>query len=500
MLEAGNETSQTDAQRPAAGEIQLLTISDWHGQLEPFAEADADKVNQLYGGISVLKAYFDRERLKNPSTLVFTAGDAVGGTPVVSNYFDDEPAIKGLNYLGVAADTFGNHNFDRGVAGAKKLIELASFPYVSSNLTNAAAELGTKVATPFLMLEVGDINVPGARVKVAVLGITNADAPQLVFPGKLGALVVEEPIKAANDAAAKARAAGANVVVCLTHMGATGKDALGEPTGPAIEFAKGLQGVDVVVADHTDVVVDRIVGSALVVENRSKGRTYARISIKVENGKVASKAAAIVEPIGLRTAFLTCDAGADAAACACPAVACPTSYACTTTGSDIGKCQKQEIPPDPAGDALLKTYKDQLAGKFDVKIGTTADVFPRGGTPAVERVMETPIGDLVSDALLDAYKVSMARRSPSRTAADFATRFPPRTTRRRSRPLRGHRRLRRGTSPSVTRRACCASTTAPSSGRSRARSSGTCSSSAWRGFPRRTVDCCKLQVSSLPTA
>ena len=46
-----------------------------------FAEADANKVNQLYGGIAVLKAYFDQERLRNPSTLILTAGDAFGGTP-----------------------------------------------------------------------------------------------------------------------------------------------------------------------------------------------------------------------------------------------------------------------------------------------------------------------------------------------------------------------------------------------------------------------------------
>jgi 5'-nucleotidase len=410
--EAAATESSVDSSVPAAGEIQLLSISDWHGQLEGFAEADADKVNQVYGGISTLKAYFDRERVKNPSTLVFTAGDAFGGTPVVSNYFDDEPAIKGLNYLGVAADTFGNHNFDRGVAGAKTLIEQAAFPYVSTNLTNVAAELGTKVVAPYAMLELGEATQPGGKIKVAVLGITNPDAPTLVFPGKMGALVVEEPIKAANDAAAKARAAGANVIVCLAHLGATSKDSSGEPTGPAIDFAKGLTGIDIVLADHTDVAFSKIVGGALVIENRSKGRTYARIAVKVENGKVASKAGVIVDPIGLHTALLTCDAGTEGGTCTCPETACPATYTCTTAaGPDLGKCQKNDIPPDPAGDALVKTYKDQLSTKFDVKIGTATALFPRGPYPtatdkAIERVAETPIGNIVADALLDAYKTS----------------------------------------------------------------------------------------------
>lgn len=161
-------------------------------------------------------------------------------------------------------------------------------------------------------------------------------------------------------------------------------------------------------ADHTDIVVNKIVGGALVVENRSKGRTYARVAIKVENGKVASKAATIVDPLGLHTALLACDGGV----CACPATPCPATFTCTTAARpDLGKCQKQEITPDAAGDALIKTYKDQLSTKFDVKIGTAADLFPRGPyplttDPAVERIKETPNGDLVADALLDAYKTT----------------------------------------------------------------------------------------------
>jgi 2',3'-cyclic-nucleotide 2'-phosphodiesterase (5'-nucleotidase family) len=59
----------------------------------------------------------------------------------------------------------------------------------------------------------------------------------------------------------------------------------------------------------------------------------------------------------------------------------------------------------------VKSYKDQLSTKFDVKIATASDLFPRGPypvptDPAVERIGETPIGDLVADSLLEAYKAS----------------------------------------------------------------------------------------------
>src|SRR5687768_3295265 len=59
--------------------IQLLTISDWHGQLTPVSGV---------GGAAFLKTYFDQARAENPNTLLFTAGDAIGATPPISSFFE----------------------------------------------------------------------------------------------------------------------------------------------------------------------------------------------------------------------------------------------------------------------------------------------------------------------------------------------------------------------------------------------------------------------------
>jgi 5'-nucleotidase len=175
---------------------------------------------------------------------------------------------------------------------------------------------------------------------------------------------------------------------------------------PAIELAKGLQGVDVVVADHTEQLVNATIGSVLVVENKSKGRTYSRITIKVENGKVASKEAKTIDPIGLYTGLLTCDAGTiDAGQCKCPEVACPSdgTYSCNS-----GKCQRypnvDTAAFEKAAADLIAPYKTALAAKFDEKIGTTTNEFPRDGS--IERKQETALGDLIAEALLDRYKAA----------------------------------------------------------------------------------------------
>src|SRR5581483_491939 len=249
---------------------------------------------------------------------------------------DEEPAIKGLNLLKIDADTFGNHNFDQGTAKLKSIIMPATYQYVSTNLKNVTTELGASIKTPYTIFQVGGGTT---KVKVAVLGLTNKDAPSLVLPGNFGSIVVDDPIAAANKAAMDARAAGADVVVALAHMGATGVDMQMNPVGPLIDLAKGVQGIDVLLGDHSDVKVNTTINGMIVTENRSKGRTYAKVQLSVMKGKVVSKKADILDPQGTLTAHLT---GCDGSVCTCPTTACPDmTYTCTN-----GKCIKPLVTPD----------------------------------------------------------------------------------------------------------------------------------------------------------
>jgi len=89
-------------------------------------------------------------------------------------------------------------------------------------------------------------------VKVAVIGITNPEAPTLVFPGNFGGVVPTDPMKAAMKARSAAKKAGTRVFVVLAHMGVTGFYSNGTVFGPLIEFANNVGGFDVIIGDHTD--------------------------------------------------------------------------------------------------------------------------------------------------------------------------------------------------------------------------------------------------------
>jgi 5'-nucleotidase len=144
---------------PRTVDLQLLNVSDWHAQLDP--------VNGV-GGAAVLSSYWKADRARNPNSLTLTAGDAFGASPPLSGFFDEEPAVKAMNLMGFDADTLGNHNFDRGTEHLQRMVDLADFSYVSANLRNVHREL--RGVAPFRIFRVG-------KIKVAVIGVTNPDAP-----------------------------------------------------------------------------------------------------------------------------------------------------------------------------------------------------------------------------------------------------------------------------------------------------------------------------------
>jgi 5'-nucleotidase len=335
-------------------EIQILDISDWHGQLDPLNITGVGNV----GGAAALSAYFQSERSDNPNTLTLTAGDAFGAAPPLSNFFDDEPAVLALNLMGLDADTFGNHNFDKGIAYLQNLIDLADFQYVSANLKNRDVELdGVK---SYEIFDVGGVDV-------AVIGLTNPEAPSLVFPGSFGTIVPTDPVAAANKARAQARRDGAKVFIVISHLGVTGFSS-GQPVGPLIDFANAVGGFDLIIGDHTDVQYSGYFNGQLVVENKSKGATYSRTTLTVDtaNGRVVESSNAFVVPLS----------------------------AAVTPDADIV--------------AMLAPYRTALAAVFDETIGVATALFPRGGTPSVERSGEAAIGNLLTDAMRARYGTQLA--------------------------------------------------------------------------------------------
>ena len=347
------------AAKPSPGapvDIQVLNVSDWHGQIIPISGV---------GGAPAIAAYWQQDRAANPNTLTLTAGDDFGATPPISTFFNDEPAVIAQRMMGIQVGTFGNHNFDRGINHLQSLIDLAAAPtdadhpgapysYVSANLRNLNANLSG--VSPWEMFTI-------AGVKIAVIGITNEEAPTLVFPGSFGTIQITDSVGAANRNAAAARRAGADAVFVITHKGVRGFDN-GAPFGELIDFANGVSPnlIDVIFGDHTDIQFSGLVNGILVHENRSKGLTYAKTSLTVRPGKGGGVTAKSVE-------FVT-----------------PTVSAVT---------------PDPALQAYVDDLQAQLQPILGVQVANATKSVTRADQcgRADGRLCESLVGNVVTDAM-----------------------------------------------------------------------------------------------------
>lgn len=350
--------SSAAAAPPTPVTIQLISVSDWHAQLDPLFVFGVGAV----GGAAELSTYFQNERANNPNTLVLTAGDAYGASPPLANFFNEEPAVLAMNAMGFDADTFGNHNFDRGVDHLQDMVDLAEFQYVSANLKNREDNLtGVK---DYEIFDVGGI-------KVAVIGITNPEAPTLVAPDAFGTIEITDPARAVKKARAKARSEGAQVFVVIAHMGITGFDSeTGEPFGPLVDFANEVKQIDVILGDHTDFEYSGIINDVLIVENRSRGRTYARTELVVNprNSHVLDRSVEFVTPFS------------------------------------------SAVTPDPNVVALLQPFRDQLGPLLNEVVGSSDVFVPRSDAcgQTAGRTCESLVGNITTDAIRERYGVDFA--------------------------------------------------------------------------------------------
>jgi len=378
LLVFGTGLLPAEAEPRQPVELQFLNVSDWHAQLDPLPVSGIGDV----GGAAVLSSYWNADRAENPNSLTLTAGDAFGASPPLANFFEEVPAVLAMRMMGFDVDTFGNHNFDRGIGHLQQMIDLAAaspssqpgdpFRYVSANLRNRDDNL-TGVED-FEIFEVGG-------VKVGVVGITNPEAPELVFPGNFGTIEPTDPVSAANRAKARARRAGANVLVAITHMGVTGFDEDGNPFGPLIDFAENVGGFAIIFGDHTNVEFNGIVNNALVVENRSKGRTYAKVNLSVDprNGRVLDRSVEFVTPVAAN------------------------------------------VTPDPAIEAMLRPFRDELAPILNQVVGASTVAISRSDScgRADGRLCESLVGNVVTDAMRMAYDTDFAITNAGGLRADL---------------------------------------------------------------------------------
>jgi 5'-nucleotidase len=371
--------------------VQVLQLSDLHGAIE---------VGSSFGA-ALLASNWAADRALVPATVALSSGDNIGAAPPISTEFEELPTIESLNLAKLDVSTMGNHEHDRNLDHLNKVIGASDFEWVVSNYNAdslASLKSGAKATKNYTIIDRGG-------VKIGIVGANTPETIEQVFPGNLdykdasGAkktIQINAGVAGINSAIKEAKGNGAEIVIALVHQGWS-ENADGAAKGVLNTLASQIKGAVAIYGGHSHQTYASVVpGSArvepiVIGQVRNAGVEYTRTQICIRSGKVVGQSIQHV----LKAAAPTINTG----------------VVSTVTTQDVTAA------------AMVKKYKDQLSAKLDVKIGQVSATFPRGGTPAVERSGETPMGNYIADLMRAKYKTDFALQN----GGGIRDTFPART-------------------------------------------------------------------------
>jgi 5'-nucleotidase len=289
---------------PKIIDVQILALNDFHGNLEPPSGSSGRIGTVNAGGVEYLATHIDALRSTNPNTVVVSAGDMIGASPLLSALFHDEPTIEAFNLMGLDFNAVGNHEFDEGW---QELLRMqnggchpvdgcldgddfagANFQYLAANVINDAT--GRPIFDP-----VG-IKVFN-RARIGFIGMTLEGTPSIVTPSGVEGLSFKDEADTANALVPILKSRGVETIVVLIHEGGAQTGAYNQCvgiSGAIVDIVNRLDPeIDVVISGHTHQAYNCNINNKLVTSAASFGRLVTDIDLKIDrvSGEVTQMAA-----------------------------------------------------------------------------------------------------------------------------------------------------------------------------------------------------------------
>ncbi|KIF05705.1 5'-nucleotidase [Streptomyces sp. RSD-27] len=408
---------------PAKGrtvDVQMLSFNDFHGTLEPpqgssgtVAELQADGTTKSIpaGGVEYLATGLREARKGHEYSVTAAAGDMIGGSPMLSGLFHDEPTVEALNKLKLDVTSVGNHEFDEGkdelrrmayggchpVEGCfeyGKTYTGAEFKYLAANVTDEKTK--RPLMSPTFIWKKGD-------VKIGFIGVTLEGTPDVVTADGVKGLKFGDEVETINKYAAELDKQGVKSIVALIHEG-------GLPASGAYNYdcnvpgaGAGISGAIVDIAKNVSPKVDALV----------TGHTHQAYSCNIPdpagNPRTVTSAASYGRLFTDTT--LTYDRATK------DIVRTPVQ-----SPKPVNKVVTRDQPKAPDMSELIDRWKKLAAPVANRPMGyISADIAGRGS-----EAPEKPLGDLIADAQLDATSAAgkggaqLALMNPGGIRADLA--------------------------------------------------------------------------------
>ncbi len=356
---------------PVYVDVQLLAVNDFHGNLEPPSGSSGRIGSINAGGVEYLATHIAALRATNPNTVVVSAGDLIGASPLISALFHDEPSIEAFNNIGLDFNAVGNHEFDEGEAELLRMQNGGCHPvdgcvdgddFAGANFTFLAANVVRKDNGKTLFRPYKIRTFAGARV--AFIGMTLEGTPGIVTPSGITNLRFLDEAETVNALIPELKAKGVESIVVLLHEGA-----VQSPSSSPINSCVGISGAVVDIANRMDDEVDAIIS----------GHTHAAYNCRID-GKLVTSAASfgrVVTDVDLRIDRRTGEV--------------MTIVANNTVAT-------RDVTKDPFQTSLIAKYA-AIAGPIANRvIGSVSSPIARTNSTAGE----SALGDVIADAQLAA--------------------------------------------------------------------------------------------------
>lgn len=254
--------------------VRVIAFNDFHGNIDGanlnFTSAvDGIPGRTPAGGVDYMAGLVQQLKASAPNSVVVSAGDLIGASPLNSALFHDEPTIETMNRLGLEFNAVGNHEFDEG---REELLRMqnggchptdanscqgnrvgTSYPFEGAKFEFLAANVMDVASGKTLFPAYGVKNFKGNRL--AFIGMTLEGTPSIVTPAGVAGLAFKDEADTVNQLIGKLKHRGIHAVVVLIHEGglATGSiNSCDGISGPIVDIVKRLDdAVDLVISGHT---------------------------------------------------------------------------------------------------------------------------------------------------------------------------------------------------------------------------------------------------------
>lgn len=351
--------------------VQVLAINDFHGHLEPPTGLAGVVGDVPAGGAVYLASQLARLRALNPNTVLVSAGDLIGGSPLLSALFHDEPTIEALDLMGLDFNAVGNHEFDEGVEELLRMQQGGCHPmdgcrdgdgFGGARFGFLAANVrwrhnGLTVFPAYGIRQFED-------VRIAIIGLTLEGTPGTVIASGVAGLEFDDEAETVNRLVPRLRGQGIEAIVVVVHEGGLptgGYDDCPGLAGPIVGIVAQLDdAVDLVLSGHThrayNCALPNAAGRAVPVTSAaSAGRLVTQVELALDRstGDVAS--------VRARNHVVT-----------------------------------RDVAPDPRQDGLISRYGEIAAPLANRPVGTLLQDITRARTESGE----SALGNLIADAQL----------------------------------------------------------------------------------------------------